>query len=114
MQNLEIADRNDTTPQCSLDSLTINDFMLSESEAGVQRAILYTAWYLVKGLGDLQVSSNPVPYLPCCEDSICSYESPVQTPRLSTFCSLLKDAELKGNNQVRISHSKVVTIIGIM
>ena len=52
-------DWNDTTPQRSLDSLTINDFMLSESEAEAfkQRAILYTARYLVKefkSLGDLQ------------------------------------------------------------
>ena len=55
----ENVDWNDTTPQRSLDSLTINDFMLSESEAEAfnQRAILYTAQYLVKefkSLGNLQ------------------------------------------------------------
>ena len=48
-----------TTSQRSLDSHTINDFMLSEYEAEgfKQRAILYTAQYIVKefkSLSDLQ------------------------------------------------------------
>ena len=42
-------DWNDSTPQCSVDSLTIDHFMASESagEDFLARAIQYTARYLV-------------------------------------------------------------------
>ena len=72
-------DWNDTTSQRNLYSLTINDFMLSESEAeGLkQRAILYTA--LVKEFKrPTRFRTTTVRDPSCCEKGICSNESAIQ------------------------------------
>lgn len=122
MQHLpENADWNDTTPQRRLDSLTINDFMLSESEAEEfkQRAILYTARYLVKefkSLGDLQKflptqsQIHPVVKTEFVPMKVLFKDEKYTSETIDILCSLMKDADLKGNNQVHISHSTRVKL----
>ena len=107
----ENVDWNDTTPQRSLDSLTINDFMLSESEAEAfkQRAILYTAQYLVKefkSLGSLQKflplqsQIHPVVKTEFVPMKVLFKDENYTSETIDILCSLMKDADLKGNNQV--------------
>ena len=104
----ENVDWNDTTPQCSLDSLTIDDFMLSESEAEEfkQRAILYTARYLVKEFKTLQKflppqsQIHPVVKTEIVPMKVLFKDEKYTSETIDILCSLMKDADLKGNNQV--------------
>ena len=107
----EDVDWNDTTSQRSVQSLTIDDFMASETDCEdfKERAIQYTARYLVKefkSLGHLKkflpeqhqihqvIKSEFVPMKVLFKDEKYTSET------IDILSILMKDANLKGNNQV--------------
>ena len=112
----EDIDWNDSTPQCSVDSLTINHFMVSETvgEAFRVRAIEYTAQYMVMEFTALehlkrhlpeQQQTHPViktEYVPM---KVLFKDEKYISETVDILSTLMKDAELKGNNQVSKSCS---------
>ena len=121
----ENVDWNDTKPQRSLDSLTIDDFMLSESEAEEfkQRAIMYTARYLVKEFKSLnnlhkflppQSQIHPVGKTEFVPMKALFKDEKYTSETIDILCSLMKDADLKGNNQVCILHGVIAVILHVL
>ena len=112
-------DWNDRTPQHTLESLTIDDFMVSkaESDAFKQRAILYTARYLVtefKSLGDLakfippQSQIHPVIKTEFVPMKVLFKDEKYTSETIEILCTLMKDANLTGKNQVCIQVSAAI------
>lgn len=106
-------DWNDSTPQCSVDSLTIDHFMASESagEDFRARAIQYTARYLVtefSAFGHLKkyLSEhhlvNPVTKAEYVPMKVLFKDEKYTSETVDILSTLMKDAELKGSNQVSI------------
>ena len=105
----EDIDWNDSTPQCSVDSLTINHFMVSET-VGTE----YTARYMVMEFTALehlkrhlpeQQQTHPViktEYVPM---KVLFKDEKYISETVDILSTLMKDADLKGNNQVSKSCS---------
>ena len=107
----EDVDWNDTTSQRSVQSLTIDDFMASETdyEDFKERAIQYTARYLVKEFKSLGHLKNFLPEQHQIHQVIKSEFVPMKvlfkdekytSETIYILSILMKDANLKGNNQV--------------
>ena len=115
-------DWNNSTPQCSIDNLTVDHFMVSESAGRDfrERAIQYTARYLVTEFSALshmkthlleQHPINPISTAEYVSMKVLFKDEKYASETVDILSTLMKDANLKGDNQVskinytRISHT---------